>query len=115
MPMSAWLSSTLRWLLSATDSLFFNGLDDPTGLDGFAQRVGFDPQFLGHRMAPVPLVDQLLGLLPHRRRQHPGLARRARLEKTRRSALPVFLPIPLHADDADPKGPHDLRLRAIAI
>jgi hypothetical protein len=34
--MAAWLSSTLRWLLSATASLFFNGLDDPAGLDGFA-------------------------------------------------------------------------------
>jgi hypothetical protein len=34
--MAAWLARTLRWLLSATESLFFNGLDDPTGLDGFA-------------------------------------------------------------------------------
>jgi hypothetical protein len=34
--MAAWLSRTLRWLLSATASLFFKGLDDSTGLDGFA-------------------------------------------------------------------------------
>jgi hypothetical protein len=34
--MAAWLARTLHWLLSATESLFFNGLDDPTGLDGFA-------------------------------------------------------------------------------
>jgi len=53
---TAGLSTMLRWLLSATGSLFFDGLDQSTRLDGFAQRVGFDPQFLGHRIAPVPLL-----------------------------------------------------------
>ena len=43
------------------------------------------------------------------------LARRPPLEKPRRSLLPVLLDIPLHADRADPKGPHNLCLTAIAI
>ncbi len=84
-------------------------------MDRLIQRIPLKAQLIGDLRSREPLVQELLRLLEDVFCQDMRASRSRRFKKRRRSAFPVFLDPPLHADRAHAKRSDNLHLRALPV